>query len=252
MQRYFISSNQWHEEKVIITGDDVHHISKVMRFSVGDKIICNDENGKAAQCIISKMDKEFIEVEINLWLDENKELPIEVTIVHGIPKADKFELVLQKGTELGAVKFIPFQSERSVVTWDHKKWEKKLQRFEKIVKEASEQSHRNRVPSISNPMKLTDIILESNQYDMKLFAYEEEAKIERYDSFGSKIEQLKPGQSLFICVGPEGGFSEHEATKLKENNFQSVRLGPRILRTETAPLYALAAISYHFEENIGK
>ncbi|WP_068674347.1 16S rRNA (uracil(1498)-N(3))-methyltransferase [Oceanobacillus sp. Castelsardo] len=248
MQRYFVPKKAWDDDRIMITGADVHHISRVMRFSVGEKIICNDENGIAAQCEIVEIDKDFVVVTILNWLEENNELPIKVTIVHGIPKSDKFELVLQKGTELGAYKYIPFQSERSVVVWDKKKWEKKLQRFSKIVKEASEQSHRSYVPTISNPMSITELIEESSEYNLKIFAYEEEAKVNNYHTFGSILKQLNPNQKLLVCIGPEGGFSNEEANLLKSNDFHSIRLGPRILRTETAPLYALSAISYHFEE----
>ncbi|KKE80595.1 16S rRNA (uracil(1498)-N(3))-methyltransferase [Oceanobacillus caeni] len=248
MQRYFIPKKAWYDDRIRITGDDVHHITRVMRFTVGEKIICNDENGVAAQCEILEIDKDFVVVAILHWLEENNELPIEVTIVHGIPKADKFEIVLQKGTELGAHKYIPFQSERSIVIWDKKKWAKKLQRFNKIVKEASEQSHRSYVPTISNPMSITELIEESSQYDLKIFAYEEEAKVNNYHTFGSILKQINSNQKLLVCIGPEGGFSEEEANILKVNDFHPIRLGPRILRTETAPLYALSAISYHFEE----
>lgn len=249
MQRYFIPNAQWDGDRITIIGDDVHHISKVMRFNVGTEIICNDETGKAAICTISNIDKESVVVLIKEWLDENKELPIQVTIAQGIPKGDKFELVLQKGTELGANQFIPFQSERSVVSWDQKKWSKKLQRFQKIVKEASEQCHRNRIPEITEPMNLSEIIKESEAYNLKVFAYEEEAKTEKKEpNFSTLLKNLNKGERLFFCIGPEGGFSVEEAQQLKKNNFHAIRLGPRILRTETASLYALSSISYHFEE----
>ncbi|WP_156291111.1 16S rRNA (uracil(1498)-N(3))-methyltransferase [Oceanobacillus salinisoli] len=248
MQRYFIPTNAWKENKVVITGDDVHHITRVMRFTSGDKIICNDENGKAAQCEISRVDTDYVEAAVLEWMEEKVELPIDVTIAHGIPKGDKLDLVFQKGTELGAYAFIPFKAERSVVIWDTKKWEKKSNRFNKIIKEASEQSHRNKIPHLMDPMTIKEIIKESSNYHMKIFAYEEEAKVQDYHTFGSVLKEMDIKQKLFVCIGPEGGFSSEEANLLKDNGFHAVRLGPRILRTETAPLYALAAISYHFEE----
>lgn len=248
MQRYFVPSTSFHNNEVVIKGDDVHHIVRVMRSNIGDHIICNHENGQAARCRITNLNEKAVYANIEEWLDESAELPINVTIAQGIPKGDKFELILQKGTELGAEAFIPFQAERSVSVWDQKKAEKKLKRFEKIVKEASEQSHRNKVPHIKNPMTIKTLIESSQSFDVKIFAYEEEAKVENFQSFGTIVNKLLPDQSLLVCIGPEGGFSSQEAALLKDSDFFPVRLGPRILRTETAALYVLASVSYHFEE----
>ncbi|WP_164668566.1 16S rRNA (uracil(1498)-N(3))-methyltransferase [Virgibacillus doumboii] len=248
MQRYFIPADNWLDEQVVITGNDTHHISHVMRFQAGNKIICNHPEGKAAICEITLLNNDEIHAVVKDWLDESNELPVSVTIAQGLPKSDKLELVLQKGTELGAAAFIPVQAERSVVVWDGKKEEKKLVRFSKIVKEASEQSHRNKIPQISQVVSTEKLIEESSEYDVKLFAYEEEAKTIDFQSFGTIISKLETGNRVLVCIGPEGGFSDNEATLLKENGFFSVRLGPRILRTETAALYVLASISYQFEE----
>ncbi|UJL44883.1 16S rRNA (uracil(1498)-N(3))-methyltransferase [Virgibacillus sp. NKC19-16] len=247
MQRYFIPSTDWHVSEVIIKGDDAHHISRVMRYKEGDKIICNHTDGIAAICEITAIDQS-IHATVREWLDEAVELPITVTVAQGLPKGDKFDLILQKGTELGAHSFIPFQAERSIVVWDEKKKAKKMNRFRKIVKEASEQSHRKQIPVIHSPMTLSDLIEESTTYDMKIFPYEEEAKTEKHQSFGSIMKRLERDHRLFICIGPEGGFSVKEAEKLKESGFHPVRLGPRILRTETAAIYVLSSISYQFEE----
>ncbi|MGY0692874.1 16S rRNA (uracil(1498)-N(3))-methyltransferase [Virgibacillus sp. FSP13] len=248
MQRYFIPATNWQSDKVFISGDDVHHVTRVMRYKEGSKIICNNPDGNAAICVIDKLEHDYVQATIMERLNEITELPVNVTIAQGLAKGDKFDLVLQKGTELGAEAFIPFQAERSVVVWDKKKTEKKLQRFEKIVKEASEQSHRNKVPEIREIMNIDVLIRESSNYDVLLFAYEEEAKTAEYQSFAAAVSSLKEQQNILVCVGPEGGFSLSEVDKLKENGFSPVRLGPRILRTETAPLYVLASISYHFEE----
>jgi len=249
LQRYFIEDTDWINNEIVIEGNDAHHILRVMRHKTGDKIICNHPDGKAAVCTITDTEKNKVVAEVQKWLDRSAEIPVKVTIVQGLPKGDKMDLILQKGTELGASAFIPLIAERTVVVWDEKKADKKVKRYKKIVKEASEQSHRNLVPTIYNPMNIADLITESTGYDLKIFAYEEEAKVDDYRSFGTIIKQLNEGERLIICIGPEGGFSENEASILKENDFQPVRLGPRILRTETAPLYALASISYHFEES---
>ncbi|MBY7143340.1 16S rRNA (uracil(1498)-N(3))-methyltransferase [Virgibacillus sp. NKC19-3] len=247
MQRYFIPSADWHMTEVTIRGDDAHHISRVMRCREGDKIICNHPDGMAAICKIISIEQN-IQAIVQEWLNETVELPITVTIAQGLPKGDKFDLILQKGTELGAHSFIPFQANRSIVIWDEKKAIKKMNRFRKIVKEASEQSHRNQIPEVHSPVTLPALIEESAAYDVKIFPYEEEAKVGNHQKFGSIMKRIEPNQRLFICIGPEGGFSKEEAEHLKENGFHSVRLGPRILRTETAALYMLSCISYQLEE----
>ncbi len=248
LQRYFIPENNWDGKHVIITGEDAHHIVKVMRNTVGDLVICNHPSGKAGTAKITELNETEITLYIEEWLEESSELPVKATIVQGLPKGDKFELVLQKGTELGAYSFIPFQAERSVVKWDDKKAQKKLSRYQKIVKEASEQCHRNTIPHIKNRVTLPQLVEESKNYDVCVIAYEEEAKTDVHHSFSKQLSQLKPGESILICIGPEGGFSPAEIHTLKEHAFVPVRLGRRILRTETAALYALASISYHFEE----
>ncbi|MFZ3576495.1 16S rRNA (uracil(1498)-N(3))-methyltransferase [Virgibacillus sp. DJP39] len=247
MQRYFVPEENWEEDRLIITGDDAHHVIRVMRGSVGDKIICNHPSGYAVLGELVTID-DNVTVSIVKFLQETVELPIHVTIAQGLPKGDKLEYVLQKGTELGASRFIPFTADRSVVKWDQKKASKKMTRFAKITKEASEQSHRNRIPQISSVMSLKELIEDTKDYDVKIFAYEEEAKTDSFVSYASVISKLKSKQKIIVCIGPEGGFSNNEVDLLKENNFLSVRIGPRILRTETASLYVLASISYQFEE----
>jgi|SRR5699024_595951 len=249
LQKYFINSEYWAENKVLIEGQDAHHILRVMRYTVGDRIVCNQPDGKAAVCVIKKVDKNTVEVEIEQDLEGSTELPVHVTIAQGLPKGDKIDLILQKGTELGARAFIPFQAERSIAVWDQKKIEKKMKRFSKIIKEASEQSQRNVLPEMTAPMDIQELIEESKNYPVKIFAYEEEAKVNEHGSFGTILNQVNKGDQVLIAIGPEGGFSKAEASLLQEKNFKPVRLGPRILRTETASLYALASISYHFEES---
>jgi 16S rRNA (uracil1498-N3)-methyltransferase len=248
MQRYFIPEANWDENLVHIDGDDFHHIVRVMRMQIGDKIICNQPTAKAAICTITQIDETFVTAQVEEWLENNSELPVFVTIAQGLPKGDKMDYVLQKGTELGVHTFIPFQAERSVVKWDARKAEKKLSRFRKIVKEASEQSHRQLLPEIKSAMQLTELIDESKSYQVKLFAYEEEAKTNTFHSLASMIRKLQEDDRVIICIGPEGGFSKEEVDALKQHHFIPVRLGPRILRTETAALYAMASISYQLEE----
>lgn len=249
MQRYFTELNQWKEDYVTIVQDDFHHIKNVMRMNVSDYIYCVHPNGTVAKCMICEINNKEVITKVIEWLDENKELPVRVTIIQGLPKKNKLEFILQKGTELGCSDFYLFEANRSIVQWNEKKRQQKLVRYEKIVKEASEQCHRHYIPTVSNISSLETLLLDQEQlFDVIVFAYEEEAKQRHYSSFSSVLKKLKPGQHIGICIGPEGGFSEDEVQFLRKYDAKPVRLGPRILRTETASLYALASISYHFEE----
>lgn len=247
MQRYFIPEENWKEESVFII-EDAHHISRVMRSKPGDEIICVHPLHQAALCSITSMEESQIEAAIVSWIKEEKELPVSITLAQGLPKGDKLELILQKGTELGASFFLPFQAGRSIVKWDKKKADKKLARFNKITKEASEQSHRTKIPSVLPLRSFEELLDSSTEYDLCIFAYEEETRGPRSKGLSSLLKETSPGDKILACIGPEGGFTMEEAKALTDKGFLSVRLGPRILRTETAPLYLLSCISYHYEE----
>lgn len=247
MQRYFLNEHYKGQNLVRITGEDVHHIGRVMRMKIGDHIWVVFNESKTASAAITNIEDTFVEVEILGWEPQNKELPVQITVASGLPKGDKLEWIIQKGTELGAFEFVPFIADRSVVKWDKKKEVKKIERWNKIAKEAAEQAHRQVLPSVHPPFTLTELIEYSNQFTCKLVAYEEAAKEGETSSFAKALQTAKAGDSFFIVYGPEGGLSEKEKDVLINNNFVICGLGPRILRTETAPLYTLAAISYHFE-----
>jgi 16S rRNA (uracil1498-N3)-methyltransferase len=247
LQQYFISNEQIYGDRLDIRGDDVHHIARVMRMNTGDRLLCCNEDGQTALCKIEEISNDFVRCRIIEWIQVDVELPAHVYIANGLLKGDKFELVIQKGTELGAFSFIPLKAARSVVKWDEKKGDKKIERWQKIAKEAAEQSHRTRIPSIFSPLSIEQLIEWSRDVDYKIIAYEEEAKRGERKQLKNILRQLQRGQSIVAVFGPEGGFSEQEVAMLKENGFISCSLGPRILRAETAPLYFLSAVSYELE-----
>jgi 16S rRNA (uracil1498-N3)-methyltransferase len=164
-----------------------------------------------------------------------------------LPKGDKLEWIIQKGTELGASSFIPFNAARSIVKLEQKKIGKKLDRWQKIAKEASEQSYRNKVPTVIEPCQFNELLKIANDYDVKIVAYEESAKQGEKKNLAKAFDELTDGSSLLAVFGPEGGLTEQEVSKLEELGFLVCSFGPRILRTETAPLYLLSAVSYYFE-----
>lgn len=231
----------------MIAGENFHHIIHVMRMSVGQQIYLVFDNQVAILAEITRVSETEVIVVERKKEHTEKELPIQVTVASGYPKGDKLEWVVQKGTELGAQAFIGFPAKTSVVKWDHKKIVKKQQRLEKIAIEAAEQSHRQVAPSVSLLENFQSLIDKFPTYDYVVIAYEESAKAGERSYFATLLKEMVPGQHLLLIFGPEGGFTKEEIRKFQEHNAELCGLGPRILRTETAPLYALSAISYQFE-----
>lgn len=248
MQRYFIEQNKENmNDRFFITGDDVHHISRVMRMKVNDEIICCLKDGHQAKCKIVSITDQHVECALLEWIDKSNELPVHVAIASGLPKGDKLEFIIQKGTELGANTFIPFNAARSVVKLDSKKTTKKRERWKKIAKEAAEQSHRSRIPTVESPMSLQEMIKLAEEAQVKIVAYEEVAKEGEVSRLQQALNSVSPNGQIFAVFGPEGGLTDKEVEQLKEAGFIVCGLGPRILRTETAPLYFLSVVSYQFE-----
>lgn len=247
MQRYFLNNNQFQSDCATVTGDDAHHISRVMRMESGDQLIVCNEDKVCHFATIKQIDGQKIEVTLDSVIEAQTELPIEVTIAQGLPKGDKFEWVIQKATECGANEFIPLNMERSVVKLDAKKASKKVERWNKIAKEASEQSHRQLVPTVTDVQTFKQLLDQAQNYDVCLFAYEETAKQGQLAQLKQSLSEIQANAKMLVVVGPEGGISEKEEALLLQSGFKPCALGPRILRTETAPIYILSAISYALE-----
>ncbi len=241
MQRYFVE--KFDENGFIIDKDDQHHIKKVMRMHDGDQIICIDNNQRVFLCEIK--DIETGEIKVIEKLDTNCELPVEVNLIYALPKSDKFEFVLQKACELGVTRVIPLMSKRSIIKTNRETFSKKYPRFQKILKEAAEQSYRNRIPEIEPLIKLSEVKDYLGNYN--IVAYEENAKQNEMSNLKQVLSQVENGDTITIIVGCEGGFEQSEIDELEKIGVTSCSLGKRILRSETAPLYLLSAIGYALE-----
>lgn len=246
MQRYFIPAEQFGPHTVILEGEDAYHIQRVMRAEIGTKLICSNGVDREALVAITHMTKQVVEAEIVEELPMNAESSVEVWIAQSLPKGDKMELVIQKGTEIGAARFIPFNSERTVVQYDAKKETKRLDRWRKIAKEAAEQAHRNRIPTITSAASWKELLALGSQVDLALLCYEKQHTL----SYRTLLEQALTERDsekpyiILIAVGPEGGFTPAEAEEAEQAGYRTVSLGRRILRAETAAMVALSAIMY--------
>jgi len=246
MQRYFIEE-RFHEGTVTLTGDDARHITKVMRMREGEEIIVVECEETAHICAITAFNEHDVLVQQTGRTIPSPELPIDVTIACGLPKGDKLDLIVQKGTELGMYGILPFEAARSIVKWDAKKSAKKIERLQKIAKEAAEQSHRTHIPVVEQPVSFAQLVKKCAKYDVVFVADEEDAKLKERTRLVDKLKKIYDCKSILVIFGPEGGIARDEAEKLRAAGVITTSLGPRILRAETAPLYMLSAISYEFE-----
>lgn len=250
MQRYFIKETVTDRLVPIqIMKEDYHHMIRVMRMRIKDLVWIVDASQQLYKAEITDIDskQEIVFLTLIEQISQSVELPITVGIAFGLSKGEKVDWITQKATELGAHHFYPIAMERNIVKWDASKGEKKRQRYEKIAKEAAEQSHRLVVPSFSSVLTIKELIEVFSTYSKVLIAYEEEAKEGTLHTLKAELNTMKPGDSLLFVFGPEGGISESEIDLLTKAKAKCCALGPRILRAETAPMYALTAISYQLE-----
>lgn len=236
MQQYF--SNKRCDQNLILSSNDWHHIKNVMRMKNRDNIIVVYEKNKYL-CEIS------IEEEVAIIIDtitNNSESNTRVSIAQGLIREQKLDIVLKMCTELGMYKYYPILMERSVVKLDKSIYDKKVNRWQLICKEASEQSHRNYVPIINEILTVEE--LSKLDYDVKLVC----STKENLTNIKKILQKSKNCDKMLIVVGPEGGISCCEEQLLVDNGFIPVSLGSRILRTETAPVYINSIINYDIVE----
>jgi 16S rRNA (uracil1498-N3)-methyltransferase len=251
MQRYFIPPEQFLETTVTIIGDDAHHLIRVMRSQIGDTVICSNGINREALVSLTNLDKDAVEATILEELPLKNEAATEVWVAQSLPKGDKLEAVIQKNTEIGAARFIPFISERTIVQYDDKKLVKLQERWGKIAKEAAEQAHRNRVPEVTLPFSWKQTLKLVGQVDLALICYEKESGLQLKQLLGQtfKREGETPLKGkVLLLIGPEGGFTVKEIAEAEGLGFHSISLGSRILRTETAAMVALTCILYETGE----
>lgn len=245
MDRFFVKKEDinLNDKLCFIRGEDVKHISKVLRCKIGEKIeVCDNENNEYI-CQIDEIDKNIVTLSILEKVQINRESPLRVTIYQGLPKGPKMEIILQKLTEIGVYEIVPVITKRSVSKIDDKKEDKKLDRWERIIYEASKQSKRGIIPKLSNVLSFDEAIKHMKNNNMNIVPYEREnTKTIKKAIKGVNIN------SIGIFIGPEGGFEEEEIQEIENNDGISVTLGPRILRTETASLVASSIVLYELSD----
>lgn len=245
MYQFFVEPSQIQDKKVIIMGSDVNHIKNVLRLKPGEEIaVRNGVDGREYRCGIEEFAQDQVICSLRFVKEEGVELPSKVYLFQGLPKADKMELIVQKAVELGVYEVIPLAVKRCVVKLDEKKARAKANRWQGIAEAAAKQSKRGVVPVVKEPMTMKEAAVYARGMDVKLIPYE---LAEDMAHTKKVIESIRPGESVAVFIGPEGGFEEGEVAEAIAAGIEPITLGKRILRTETAGLAVLSWLMYHLE-----
>ena len=246
MYQFFVDSNQISDTSVTIVGPDVNHIKNVLRMKIGEELNVSDGiSDQEIRCGIVEFTDDTVECEIRFIKEADHELPSKVYLFQGLPKADKMETIIQKNIELGVYEIVPVAMKRCVVKLDDKKASGKISRWQGIAEAAAKQSKRGVIPEIKAPMSFKEAVKYAKENcDVMLLPYE---LSEGMDATRDLLGSIKPGQSVAIFIGPEGGFDPEEVSFAQNEGFEPVTLGKRILRTETAGMCVMSVLMYLLE-----
>ncbi len=245
MHRFFAEPGQIGEKEIVITGADVNHIRNVLRMRADEEVLIADGQGAEYRCKLTELGENEVRAQILWKLDGNAELASAITLFQGLPKSDKMDLIVQKCVELGVDRIVPVSTKRAVVKLDAKKEQTRLKRWNTISESAAKQSGRGVIPEVSGVMSFGKALEEAKKLDVLLIPYE---RAEHMTETRRVMGEIRPGQSVGIFIGPEGGFEESEVEEAVAAGAKAITLGKRILRTETAGLAVMAMLSYLLEE----
>ncbi len=241
MHHFFVPASWLEREKVTITGPLVHRLRNVLRLEPGAHVILLDNSGWEHEMEITSVSSQRIEGQVvhkSLAIGEPR---TKITLYQALLKLNKFEWVLQKGTELGLVGFVPIISERCIIGSLEDVSKTKMERWWRILMEAAEQSRRGRMPNLRAAMMFSAACEEAARGGLTLIPWEEEEE----QSLSSLLRAAEePPFSINLFIGPEGGFTPEELAQAQRYGAVAITLGPRILRAETAGLVAATAILY--------
>lgn len=245
MQRFFVTPDQVGEDKIRIQGSDVNHMKNVLRMRPGEEVMVSDGNNRQYRCRVEDYpDGEAVLAILEAGLVDT-ELPSRIYLFQGLPKQEKMELIVQKAVELGVCQVIPVQTRRCVVKLDAKKAAKKVQRWQQIAESAAKQAGRGYIPAVSEVMTFQEALAFSEALDIRLIPYE---LADGMEGTRKILDGIRPGQSVGIFIGPEGGFEKEEVGRAVEAGAMPITLGKRILRTETAGIAVLSILMYRLEK----
>lgn len=215
-----------------------HHIARVLRAKIGDELAIFNGEGDEYSAVITNIDKKGVDVEVTKFVERNVESPINICLAQGIARGEKMDFIVQKAVELGVTSIFPLMTERCNVRLDNTREEKRLSHWQSVIISACEQSGRNRIPDISAPQSL-QAWLPTVHADMKFV-------LSPHVQNKLNANKLAAKSSIVLLIGPEGGLSDQEVKMSEQHGFVPLNLGPRVMRTETAGIAAMAVLQNLF------
>lgn len=245
MQQFFVEDEQVNG-KVVISGGDVNHIRNVLRMKKGEKIRVSTPAGVSYFCHIDTVGEDEVTAVIDAQDAIGTELPCRIVLFQGLPKGDKMELIIQKSVELGVAEIVPVAMKNCVMKLDEKRAQNKGKRWQAIAESAAKQSKRTFVPEVLPPVSFQKALEMAQELDIMLLPYENARGMQ---ATREVIRSIRPGMTVGIMIGPEGGFSPEEIEQAAiAANLHKITLGRRILRTETAGFTALSMLIYELDD----
>lgn len=245
MQHFFVTPSQVDGTFIYIEGSDVNHMKNVLRMRVGESVTVSDGNNRKYVCRVDGYEEDRVRLCICEEEEQDTELASRIYLFQGLPKQEKMELIVQKCVELGIYQIVPVAMKRCVVKLDAKKAAKKVERWNAIAESAAKQAGRGVIPEVLPVMSYREALAMAKELDVVLLPYE---LAEGMAETKRLIQSIRPGQSVGIFIGPEGGFEKEEVELAEAEGARAITLGKRILRTETAGLAILSVLMFHLEE----
>lgn len=237
MYHFFAPEAASEDGILILSGENAHHIGRVLRLAVGERVVVSDGQDCDRYCEIAGYRGRDVVLRVLPESVPEAELPVRIRLFQGVPKSDKMEWIVQKAVELGAAGIVPVQMKRCVVKLDEKQKTARRERWQKLAESAAKQSGRRVLPAVGPVMTFREAAAEAASADRILVPYESADDMEKTRQL---LGSLRPGMSVAVFIGPEGGFDPEEIRILQEAGAEIITLGRRILRTETAGMAFLA------------
>ena len=241
MNRFYHSKPLSINQAVILDDFSGHHALKVLRVRLNDVLILFNGDGYYYKGRVTEINKKEIEITILTSTKKNRESPLKICLIQSLSSNEKMDWIIQKATELGAYEIQPIFSERSIIKINQDRIKKKLLHWKQVSISACEQCYRTQIPPVHHPLSFTNYLNNTRFEDKALKLILSPSAKENI-----KILPSKKPDKVYILIGPEGGFDQHEIKLANSLNFEAINLGPRVLRTETAPLSILSILQYKY------
>lgn len=226
MRRFTIAPDRIDGDRVVFDREEAHHMTAVLRLAPGDVVVAADGRGRDYTVRIESLEPDVVGTVIGV-AETRVESPLAVSLVQGVPKGDRMELIVRAATELGVARVLPAITERTVVRLEPGRWRDRVRRWQRVAKEAAKQCGRAVIPEVEAPRPLAERL--DVTADLRLCLWEGRAA-----PLAEVIDGLAPPRSVAVLVGPEGGLARREVDLAGAHGWVVACLGPRILRTETA------------------